>query len=195
MPLGARLFSARCTDRWSTTTLSSGELVPISSLPSGAKVLSYRWVFSVKPGAVGSNAPPRYKARLVVRGDGQREGIDYGEVFSPVVSSPTLRILLAVAAERDYELDQLDAVTAFLNASVDEELYMRVPDGYTAPPSHVLRLRKSLYGLKQAPRCWNLMLQERLVAQGLQQCSRDLTRACMCCLASCGLLSGSTTLW
>jgi len=102
-----------------------------------------------------------------------REGVDYGEVYAPVLNGSTFRVLMAIAAERDYELDQLDAVTAFLNAPLDEELYMRVPDSYNAPPDCVLRLRKSLYGLKQAPRCWNQMLNEWLLSQGLQRSTVD----------------------
>ena len=151
------------------------EVVHKQSLPSGAKTLSFRWVFAIKEAT--DNTPLRYKARLVVRGDYQREGLDYGEVYSPVVNGPTLRLMLAIAAERDYELDQLDAVTAFLNAPLEEELYMRVPDGYAGvSPDHVLRLRKSLYGLKQAPRCWNQMLSDWLLTYGLQQ---SLVDACL----------------
>ena len=73
----------------------------------------------------------------------------------------------------DYELDQMDAVTAFLNAPLDEELYMRVPDGLDAPADSVLLLKKSLYGLKQAPRYWNQMLHDYLISQGLQQSKVD----------------------
>lgn len=68
--------------------------------------------------------------------------------------------MLALAAVHDFELDQMDAVTAFLNAPLEEELYMRAPDGYDVQPGTVLRLKKSLYGLKQAPRYWNTMLSE-----------------------------------
>ena len=75
--------------------------------------------------------------------------------------------MLAVAAVNNYELDQMDAVTAFLNAPLEEELYLRIPEGFTPQPGHVLRLKKSLYGLKQAPRYWNKMLHEWMVSQGL----------------------------
>lgn len=137
----------------------------------GRKVLSTSWVFAKKPGADGGI---RYKARLVARGDHQRAGIDYNEVYAPVVNATTVRAMMAVAAVNDYELDQMDAVTAFLNAPLEEELYLRVPEGYPEQPAGtVLRLRKSLYGLKQAPRYWSETLNDWLVANGLQQSQVD----------------------
>ena len=123
-----------------------------------------------KPNADGS---VREKARLVARGDRQRAGIDYNEVFSPVVRATTVRAVLSIAAVLDMELDQMDAVTAFLNAPLEETLFMRVPDGFEAPPGSVLRLRKSLYGLKQSPREWNGTLHQWLLSRGLQQSDVD----------------------
>ncbi len=143
------------------------EVVPQSEA-NGHKVLSSNWIFTKKDGAEPGSV--RYKARLVARGDHQREGLDYNEVYSPVVNANTVRAFMAVAAEMDYELDQMDAVTAFLNAPLEEELFLRVPDGYPAVPAgSVLRLKKSLYGLKQAPRYWNKTLHDWLLSYGLQQ--------------------------
>jgi hypothetical protein len=136
----------------------------------GRKLLTSRWIFTTKPDGEGGI---RYKARLVARGDRQREGIDYSEVYSPVVNSQTLRTLFAVAAINDYEVEQMDAVTAFLNAPLDEELYMRIPDGFEQRDNTVLRLKRSLYGLKQAPRSWNTMLHDWLLTQDLQQSKVD----------------------
>jgi len=146
------------------------EAVPVSAVPSDKKLLSTRWVFTHKTELDGSL---RYKARLVARGDHQRAGADYGELYAPVVSGTTLRTLLAVAAVQDWEVDHMDAVTAFLNAPMDEELYVRVPEGFDHKPDTVFRLRKAIYGLKQAPRAWNQMLHNWLVAQGLQQSQHD----------------------
>jgi hypothetical protein len=81
--------------------------------------------------------------------------------------------MLAVAAVQDFELDQMDAVTAFLNAPLEEELYLRVPDGFPVQSGKVFRLKKSLYGLKQAPRYWNKMLHDWLISKGLQQSKVD----------------------
>ena len=153
----------------SLTNNGTFELVP-EALANGHKVLSSRWIFAKKPEADGST---RFKARLVARGDHQRAGIDFDQVYAPVVNANTVRTLLAVAAVQDFELDQMDAVTAFLNAPLEEELYLRIPDGFTEQPGKVLRLKKSLYGLKQAPRYWNKMLHDWLISKGLQQSEVD----------------------
>ena len=110
----------------------------------------------------------------MARGDHQRAGVDYNEIFAPVVNGTTVRTLLAVAAVQDWEVDHMDAVTAFLNAPMtDEELYVRVPEGFSFQSGSVLRLRKVIYGLKQAPRCWNQLLHNWLLAYGLQQSQHD----------------------
>jgi hypothetical protein len=143
------------------------------SQAKGCKILTTRWLFTKKPAA--DERDVRFKARLVARGDKQRPGIDFSEVYSPVACATTVRALLSVAAVKDYELDQLDAVTAFLNAplSDEEHLFLRVPDGFDARPGCVLKLTKSLYGLKQAPRHWNKMLDAFLREYGMQQSKVD----------------------
>jgi hypothetical protein len=145
----------------------------------GKKLISSRWVFTTKPlsgsepSSGSSGVPVRFKARLVARGDTQRAGVDFDEVYAPVVNSSTLRALLAMAAIEDLDVDHMDVVTAFLNAPLEEELYLRIPDGFEARPGFVLRLKKSLYGLRQAPRCWNKTLHDWLLSYGLQQSQVD----------------------
>ena len=146
----------------------------------GKKILPTRWVLATKQAAPSSadssSSPPdavRYKARLVARGDKQRPGIDFHEVFASVVNASTLRIMLAIAAVEDMELEQMDVVTAFLNAPLEEELYLRVPEGFPSRPGHVVRLHKSLYGLRQAPRCWNKTLHDFFISKDLQQSQYD----------------------
>jgi ATP-binding cassette subfamily B (MDR/TAP) protein 1 len=99
---------------------------------------------------------PKYKARIVAKGFRQEYGVDFDEVFSPVVKITTLRFLLGVVAIEDLELLHLDVKTAFFHGDLDEEIYMEQPQGFaSAGCEHlVCRLRKSLYGLKQAPRQW-----------------------------------------
>lgn len=139
---------------------------------SGHKLLSTMWVFTVK--SSDDDSLPRYKARLVARGDRQEAEIDFTEVYSPVVDYLTLRSMLAIACLRDYDLEQMDAKTAFLNARLEEDIYVEIPQGFQANPGHVLRLSKSLYGLKQAPRVWNEMLHKFLTEeQGLVQSKVD----------------------
>ncbi|KAH9688521.1 hypothetical protein KPL70_015149 [Citrus sinensis] len=96
----------------------------------------------------------RYKARLVANGYAQKEGIDYNEVFSPVVKHWSIRILLAIVAQFDLELVQLDVKTAFLHGDLEEEIYMTLPNGFkvAGKENWVSKLTKSLYGLKQSPR-------------------------------------------
>jgi len=96
----------------------------------------------------------RYKVTLVAKGYAQREGIDYNEVFSIVVKHSSIRILLALAAQYDYELDQLDVKTAFLHGDL-EKVYMTQPLGFkVAGKEKVCKLEKSLYELKQSSRQW-----------------------------------------
>lgn len=142
-------------------SLCENETWTPSSLPNGRKALQSKWVFKVKRDSHGN--VERYKARLVIKGFQQRKGVDFSDVFSPVVSKAALRIFLTLAAIEDLEVEQLDIKTAFLNAEIQEEIYMAVPEGVVESPGKVLRLRKSLYGLKQAPRMWNKLLTSTLV--------------------------------
>ena len=97
-----------------------------------------------------------YKARLVAKVYAQTEGVDYNEVFSPVVKHSSIRILLALVAQLDLELVQMDVKTAFLHRDLEEEIYMNLPDGFKVAGKEkmVCKLEKSLYGLKQSPRQW-----------------------------------------
>jgi Reverse transcriptase (RNA-dependent DNA polymerase) len=124
-----------------------------------------KWVFTIKRDAKGN--VERYKARLVAKGFMQREGVDFTEVFAPVSKHTTLRVLLALVAEHDMHLHQLDVKTAFLNGDLDEVIYMKQPPGYEqGGPSTVCRLHKSLYGLRQAPRAWHAKLKSKLEELG-----------------------------
>ncbi|CAI7749819.1 unnamed protein product [Closterium sp. NIES-54] len=96
--------------------------------PPGANIVSGMWIFRVKrpPGS-----PPVFKARYVARGFSQRQGVDYFHTFSPTPKMTALRVLLHVAAQRDYELHSLDFSTAFLQGSLHEEIWLRRPPGFT----------------------------------------------------------------
>ena len=96
-------------------------------LPPGRREILSKWVFKTKVNADGSL---RYKARLVVRGFEQREGLDYQETFAPVAKFPTLRVLLALAAHLDWEIHHMDVKTAFLYPELKETVYMTPPEGY-----------------------------------------------------------------
>ena len=142
------------------------ELVP---RPKDRKVIGCKWVYKVKRTPDGT--PERYKARLCAKGFSQREGIDYNETFAPVVRYDSVRALLALAAQQNYEISQFDVKTAFLYGELDEEIYMAQPDGFEG--DKVCKLTKSLYGLKQAPRCWNKKFNDFLMTYHFKQSDAD----------------------
>ncbi|CAI7801402.1 unnamed protein product [Closterium sp. NIES-53] len=113
-------------------------------------------------------SPPAFKARYVARGFSQRQGVDYFQTFSPTPKRTTLRVLLHVAAQRDYELHSLDFSTAFLQGSLHEEIWLRRPPGFTGsfPAGTQWSLRRAVYGLRQAPREWHDTLRTTLAALG-----------------------------
>ncbi|RVW79242.1 Retrovirus-related Pol polyprotein from transposon TNT 1-94 [Vitis vinifera] len=111
------MSSMKCNDVW--------DLV---KLPNGAKTIGCKWVFKTKKDSLGNIE--RYKARLVAKGFTQNEGIDYTETFSPVSKKDSLRIILALVAHFDLELQQMDVKTAFLNGELEEEVYMKQPEGF-----------------------------------------------------------------
>ncbi|CAI7744788.1 unnamed protein product, partial [Closterium sp. NIES-53] len=133
--------------------------------PPGANIVSGMWIFRVKrpPGS-----PPVFKACCVAHGFSQRQGVEYFHTFSPTPKMTTLRVLLHVAAHRDYELHSLDFGTAFLQGSLHEEIWLRRPPGFTgtSPRGTQWSLRRPVYGLRQAPREWHDTLRTTLAALG-----------------------------
>ena len=142
----------------------------------GIKPIDSKWVFKIKYTPKGE--VEKYKGRLVVRGDSQRPGLDFGEVFSPVAHNTICRMLLSMATACDFEVDLVDVCQAFLNAELQEEIYMRPAPGVTQilniPDDSWLKLKRNLYGLKQAPRNWSLTFIEWMIKdQGFSKASID----------------------
>ncbi|CAI7859220.1 unnamed protein product [Closterium sp. NIES-54] len=140
--------------------------------PPGANIVDGMWIFRVKrpPGS-----PPAFKARYVARGFSQRQGVDYFQTFSPTSKMTTLWVLLHVAAQRDYELNSQDFITAFLQGSLHEEIWLRRPPGFTEsfPAGTQWSLRRPFYGLRQAPREWHDTLRTTLAALGSAPATAD----------------------
>ena len=138
---------------------------------SDMNVIGCRWVFKVKRDANGNVS--KYKARLVAKGYNQQEGIDYHDTFAPVLNARSFRILLAYSVLYNTQLDQLDVKTAFLNAPVQEDIYISVPEGMDIPAGYVMKLNRALYGIKQAPREWHKEIDTTLHTLGYTSCIKD----------------------
>lgn len=139
-------------------------------LPSEQKEIGLKWIFKLKRDATGKVT--KYKARLVAKGYAQEHGIDYEEVYAPVTRLETVRLLLALAAKRSWQVHHLDVKTAFLNGEITEDVYVSQPEGYKKLGSEhlVYKLSKALYGLRQAPRAWYAKLNQCLVSLGFKRC-------------------------
>lgn len=146
-----------------------------ADLPEGKNVIGLKWIYKTKFLADGS--VEKYKARLVVRGFTQQQGIDYEETFAPVARFETVRMILALAAQKEWKIFQFDVKSAFLNGDLQEEVYVSQPPGFenSKCQNKVLRLRKALYGLKQAPRAWYSKIDEFFRKQGFERSKHEPT--------------------
>ncbi|KAK2071914.1 hypothetical protein P8C59_006299 [Phyllachora maydis] len=159
------------------------KFLPRSLLPSNCKLITCRNVLKVKKDA--KNRPIKYKSRLVARGFIQVEGLDYTVTYASTSILPTWRILLAIGAVLDWEIEQADFIGAFLNSALKEEIYMEIPKGlldlaasnkaiyklllkygYNPSTPNIIKLSKALYSLKQSPREWQDKLKILLKSLG-----------------------------
>ena len=138
----------------------------LADLPPGCKPLGCKWIFKKKMKVDGTI--DKFKARLVIQGFRQKEGIDYFDTYAPVARISTIRLLVALAAIHGLEVHQMDVKTAFLNGDLEEEIYMKQPEGFVMPGNEdkVCKLVKSLYGLKQAPKQWHQKFDEIVLSHG-----------------------------
>ncbi|KAE8664189.1 Detected protein of unknown function [Hibiscus syriacus] len=153
-------------------SLMSNQTWELGELPPGKKTLHNKWIYRIKEEHDGRK---RYKARLVVKGFQQKEGIDYNEIFSPVVKLSTIRLVLKIVAAENLHLEQLDVKTTFLHGDLEEEIYMRQPEGFIEARNKnlVCRLKKSLYGLKQTPRQWYKKFDSFMGSSGFTRCQAN----------------------
>ncbi|CAI7890959.1 unnamed protein product [Closterium sp. NIES-53] len=140
--------------------------------PCGVNIVDGMWIFRVTRSPC---SPLVFKARYVARGLSQRHGDDFFHTFSPTPKMTALRVLLHVAARRDYELHSLDFNTTFLQGSLHEEIWLRRPPGFTwsFPAGTQWSLRRPVYSLRQAPREWHDTLRTTLAALGFAPSTTD----------------------
>ena len=112
----------------------------------------------------------KFKAQLIIQGSKQREGIDYFDTYALVARISSIILLIALAAIDNLVVHQMDVKIAFLNGILEEEVYMKQPEGFIMPGNDhkVCKLIKSLYGLKQAPKQWHQRFDEFVLSNGFQ---------------------------
>lgn len=148
--------------------------------PKNVKLLESKWVFRTKRDELRNVI--KHKARLVAKGFMQKEGFDYEETYAPVARLNTVRTLLAVANTKNLKIEQMDVKSAFLHGTSEEDIYMKVPEGFNYGEGKVLKLCKSLYGLKQGPYCWNKKFNEFALKTDFKRSNYD---ACLYVKQSC----------
>ena len=149
---------------------AKGVYEEIHTLPPHRKPVQCKWVLHIKRDKDGTIS--RFKARLVAKGFTQIPGQDFTFTFAPVARWDSIRSLLCIATINDFEIRQLDVKTAYLNGPLEEEIYMKAPDGFDFS-SPFWRLRKGLYGLRQAGRQWYLTLHDAYTNLGYTRCQSD----------------------
>jgi len=144
-------------------------------------IIQSTWAYKIK--RFPDRLVRKLKARFYVRGDMQIEGVDFFNTFAPVVQWVTVRLLLNLSITLDLETVQVDYVSAFCQAPIEEGVYVELPRGWQTLKSigikvdfkedHVLKLNQSLYGLRQFPRNFFLYLKGNLEKAGLRQSKMD----------------------
>lgn len=140
--------------------------------PVDKRAIGSRMILKLKRDAVGNVV--KFKARLVAQGFSQVPGVDFEETYAPVGRTTSLRIMLAISAFMDLEVQQADVEGAYLNGTLDTEIYIRYSEG--VEPSDgcdALKLNKALYGLKQAGRLWWQELGSKLGGLGFSKLHSD----------------------
>ena len=137
-------------------SLQKNEVWDIVEMPEGKNLVTDKWHFALKRNSKGESI--RHEARYVARRFKQKRGVEYDQTYSPTVKMVTLRVLLSSAVQNEMKLKQLDIKTAYLNAGIEEKIFVDQPPGFVKKnangKSYVCRLKKSLYGLKQSGRNW-----------------------------------------
>ena len=176
MPEGPYWRQAERVEIDTIENMDTYDLVPEAEvLELGEPILNSKMAYDVKTDE--KNNLLKWKARGVVVGSRQQQGINYEEVFSATVRFSSIRIILAIAAVLHLVLHQFDIKGAYLHAEMDMVIYMRQFQGHERHGPNgeklVCRLRRALYGSKQAGRLWRKMLAAWLIEFGFMQCAFD----------------------
>jgi len=132
----------------------------VSKVQKNYNIVTPKWVFRYKYNP--DNTINKRKARLVTRGFTQKQGVDYNKTYSSTLKYDSLRTITALAVINGFNIYQNDLKSAYLNAELDEELYMKIPEGVEYHKKGYWKLKKALYGLKQSGRLWNNTLDKKL---------------------------------
>jgi transposase InsO family protein len=148
-----------------------------SSVPKNIKILPAVWVMRRKRKS-RTGEVYRYKSRLNIGGHKQQEGIDYDQTYSPVVTWPSIRLLLTLTLINKWATRQIDYIQAYPQAPIERNMYMELPKGFTIKDGepegdYVLQLHQNIYGQKQAGRVWNHYLVDHLLQVGFIQSAHD----------------------
>jgi hypothetical protein len=145
----------------------------IVDAPKNANIIPCHYILATKRGPDGEKL--KLRVRLVANGQRQQYGLDYSETFTPTSNMATIRTVLAMAAQNDWEIHQIDIKSAYLNATLRDDIYMRAPPGYLKQNDQgkVLKLLRSLYGLKQAGFEWSEELASAFAKMGFSRSQVD----------------------
>lgn len=154
-------------------SLKSQNVWSIVPKPSNQNITGCRWVLRIKRNP--DKSINKFKARLVAQGFSQIPGVDFNETYCPVVKRRTLRLLMAICVENDWDLQFLDVEGAYLNSILNEVVYMKQPPYFEQGLNDmfVCKLNKSLYGLKQGGRDWYNHINSIMLELEFVRCRSD----------------------
>ena len=143
----------------------------VDRVPKGRIPVSSKWCFGYKTDNKGKIT--KLKAGSVARGFTQIRDVDYTHSSSPCPSSASVKLILAVANEKGLPLRHFDVAQAYIRASLDEEVYMKLPAGCGEESKRTAKIERAIYGLKQSARQWGHSCADTLIADGFEQCKAD----------------------
>ena len=153
--------------------MKANDVWQIEKRPYNTNIIKCKWIFKRKYDIDGNIIS--YKARLVGCGYSQKYGIDYAEVYSPVVRFESIRCIISLAAQNNLLIHAMDVSSAFLNSELSETLYMEQPENFECKDrkNFVCKLNKAIYGLKQSSKCWNSTFSSTLLKMNFKQSIHD----------------------